>query len=252
MNKTVIVTGGAQGIGKGIARHLLAAGHAVVIADIDTEAGEETRQEYRGSSELLFIPTDVADENSVSECVSRSIDRFQRLDVLINNAGIAHAHSGPVEKLSLHSWNKVIATNLTGCFLMVKHAIPHLRRTKGAIVNIASTRAFQSEPDTEPYSASKGGLVSLTHSLAISLGPDIRVNCISPGWIDASTWKKTSAQKTSSLSADDHAQHPAGRVGIPADIAELVGYLISDSAGFVTGQNFIADGGMTKKMIYVA
>jgi len=252
MKKTVIVTGGAQGIGKGIAKHLLAAGYAVVIADIDTAAGEEISQEYKGLGKVLFIPTDVADENSARECVSLSIDRFQRLDALINNGGIAQAHSGPVEKLSLHSWNKVIATNLTGCFLMAKHAVPHLRLTHGAIVNIASTRAFQSEPDTEAYSTSKGGLISLTHSLAVSLGPDIRVNCISPGWIDVSTWKKKSGRKTSSLSTEDHAQHPAGRVGTPADIAELVGYLISESAGFVTGQNFIADGGMTKKMIYVA
>lgn len=251
MTKTAIVTGGAQGIGKGIAKRLLAAGFAVVIADIDTEAGEEILQEYRSSGELLFIPTDVADENSARECISLSLARFQRLDVLINNGGIAQAHSGPIEKLSLESWNKVIATNLTGCFIMAKHSVPHLRRTQGTIVNIASTRAFQSEPDTEAYAASKGGLVSLTHSLAISLGPDIRVNCISPGWIDVSTWKKGSSQKTSSLSTEDHAQHPAGRVGTPADIAELVEYLISDRAGYITGQNFIADGGMTKKMIYV-
>ena len=252
MTKTAIVTGGAQGIGKGIAKRLLAAGFAVVIADIDTEAGEETMQEYRSAGELLFIPTDVADENSARECIRLSIARFQRLDALINNGGIAQAHNGPIEKLSLHSWNKVIATNLTGCFIMAKHSVPHLRRTHGTIVNIASTRAFQSEPDTEAYAASKGGLVSLTHSLAISLGPDIRVNCISPGWIDVSTWKKRSARKTSSLSTEDHAQHPAGRVGTPADIAELVEYLISDRAGYITGQNFIADGGMTKKMIYVA
>jgi NAD(P)-dependent dehydrogenase (short-subunit alcohol dehydrogenase family) len=252
MKKTVIVSGGAQGIGKGIAGHLLAAGHAVVIADIDPGAGAETRQEYQGSGEVLFIPTDVADENSVRECVSLSIDRFQRLDALINNAGIAQAHSGPVEELSLASWDKVIATNLTGCFLMAKYAVPHLRRTKGAIVNIASTRVLQSEPDTEAYSASKGGLVSLTHSLAVSLGPDIRVNCISPGWIDTSAWQKNSARKASPLSPEDHTQHPAGRVGTPADIAELVAFLISASAGFITGQNFVADGGMTKKMIYVA
>jgi NAD(P)-dependent dehydrogenase (short-subunit alcohol dehydrogenase family) len=251
MKKTVIVTGGAQGIGKGITRHLLAAGYAVVIADIDTEAGEETLQEYIRSGEIFFSPTDVADENAVRECVRRSMERFGRLDALVNNAGTAHAHSGPVENLSLHSWNKVIATNLTGCFLTVKHAAPHLRQTKGAIVNIASTRALQSEPHTEAYCASKGGLVSLTHSLAISLGPDIRVNCISPGWIDVCAWQKSSARKTVALTRKDYSQHPAGRVGTPADIAELVGYLVSDNAGFVTGQNFIADGGMTKKMIYV-
>jgi len=125
-----------------------------------------------------------------------------------------------------------------------------LQRTKGAIVNIASTRAIQSEPNTEAYSASKGGILALTHSLAMSLGPDIRVNCISPGWIDVSEWKKSQQAKKPHLTKMDHAQHPAGRVGKPEDIAALVAFLISDEAGFITGQNFVVDGGMTKKMIY--
>ena len=107
-------------------------------------------------------------------------------------------------------------------------------------MNIASTRALQSEPDTEAYAASKGGLVALTHALALSLGPEVRVNCISPGWIAHQPVRRK-----------DHAQHPAGRVGQPQDVAELVAYLLSDAAGFVTGQNFVIDGGMTKKMIYV-
>jgi NAD(P)-dependent dehydrogenase (short-subunit alcohol dehydrogenase family) len=106
-------------------------------------------------------------------------------------------------------------------------------------VNIASTRALQSEPDTEAYAASKGGLVALTHALAMSLGPRVRVNCVSPGWI-----------AHTSVRRKDHAQHPVGRVGNDQDVAELVAYLISDAAGFVTGQNFVIDGGMTKKMIY--
>jgi NAD(P)-dependent dehydrogenase (short-subunit alcohol dehydrogenase family) len=153
---------------------------------------------------------------------------------------MAGPHDGPVEKLSLARWNRRIAVNLTGAFLMAKHAVPHLRRARGAIVNIASTRAGQSEPHTEAYSASKGGLVALTHALANSLGPEVRVNCVSPGWIAHQPVRKK-----------DHAQHPVGRVGRDADVAELVAYLISDAAGFVTGQNFVIDGGMTKKMIYV-
>jgi len=133
---------------------------------------------------------------------------------------------------------------------MAKHAVPHLRAARGVIVNIASTRALQSEPHTEAYSASKGGLVALTHALAISLGPDVRVNCVSPGWIDTRSWTKRSRRSSDPLPPEDHAQHPAGRVGTPGDVAELVLYLISDRAGFVTGQNFVADGGMTRKMIY--
>ena len=159
---------------------------------------------------------------------------------MINNAGIADPSGTPVEKLALKDWNRKIAVNLTGVFLMTKHCTPHLRRARGAIVNIASTRALQSEPHTEAYAAAKGGVVALTHALAMSLGPRIRVNCISPGWI----------AKTK-LSKRDHAQHPVGRAGRPEDIGALIAYLISDEAGFVTGQNFVVDGGMTRKMIYL-
>ena len=144
-----------------------------------------------------------------------------------------------MEKLALREWNRRIGTNLTAAFLMTKHAATLLRRSGGAIVNIASTRALQSEPDTEAYAASKGGLVGLTHALAMSLGPEVRVNCVSPGWIAHTPVRKK-----------DHAQHPVGRVGRDQDIAALVAYLISDAAGFITGQNFVVDGGMTKKMIY--
>jgi NAD(P)-dependent dehydrogenase (short-subunit alcohol dehydrogenase family) len=156
----------------------------------------------------------------------------------------------PVEQLALESWNRQLGVNLTGAFLMAKHAAPHLRAARGAIVNVASTRALQSEANTEAYSASKGGLVALTHALAVSLGPAVRVNCVSPGWIDVSGWQKSAPRQPASLSAADHAQHPAGRVGTPEDIAAMVAFLLSDAAGFVTGQNFVVDGGMTRKMIY--
>jgi NAD(P)-dependent dehydrogenase (short-subunit alcohol dehydrogenase family) len=116
-----------------------------------------------------------------------------------------------------------------------------LKRAAGSIVNIASTRALMSEPGSPAYAASKGGLIALTHSLAVTLGPGVRVNCVSPGWIDTGT---------APLRAQDHRQHPAGRVGRPEDVASLVFYLSSPEAAFVTGQNFIADGGMTRKMIY--
>jgi NAD(P)-dependent dehydrogenase (short-subunit alcohol dehydrogenase family) len=124
---------------------------------------------------------------------------------------------------------------------MTKHAAPHLRRARGAVVNIASTRALQSEPDTEAYAAAKGGVVALTHAMAMSLGPAVRVNCISPGWIDTGKHR---------ISRADHGQHPAGRVGRVEDIAELVAFLLSEKSGFTTGANFVVDGGMTRKMIY--
>jgi NAD(P)-dependent dehydrogenase (short-subunit alcohol dehydrogenase family) len=228
LEKTVLITGGAQGIGRGIARRLAAQGWQVAVADLQR------------SSDFFFVRTNVASEPAVRACVRAVVKRFGRLDALINNAGIADPHAGPVDKLALREWNRRLGINLTGPFLMAKHCVPHLRRARGAIVNIASTRALQSEPDTEPYAASKGGLVALTHALAMSLGPRIRVNCVSPGWIAHTPVRKK-----------DHAQHPVGRVGRDEDVAALVGFLISDQAGFITGQNFVVDGGMTKKMIYV-
>lgn len=156
-----------------------------------------------------------------------------------------------MEQLSLEAWNRVLAVNLTGAFLCVKHAAPHLRQTRGAVVDIASTRALQSEPHTEAYSASKGGLLALTHALAISLGPAVRVNAISPGWIEVSNWKKSGRRRPPTLRPVEHAQHPAGRVGTPEDIATMAAFLLSEVSGFITGQNFIVDGGMTRKMIYV-
>jgi NAD(P)-dependent dehydrogenase (short-subunit alcohol dehydrogenase family) len=227
--KAALITGGAQGIGQAIARRLAAGGWEVAVADV------------RRTREFFSTRTDVSREAQVRACLRAVLKRFGRLDALVNNAGLTGPHDGPVEKLALAKWNRRLAVNLTGAFLMAKHAVPHLRRTRGAIVNIASTRALQSEPGTEAYAASKGGLVALTHALALSLGPAVRVNCVSPGWIDT---------RGAKLSRQDHAQHPAGRVGRPEDIAALVAYLLSDDAGFVTGQNFTADGGMTKKMIY--
>jgi NAD(P)-dependent dehydrogenase (short-subunit alcohol dehydrogenase family) len=119
------------------------------------------------------------------------------------------------------------------------------------MVNIASTRAFQSEANTEAYAAAKGGLVALPHALAISLGPDVGVNCIAPGWMDVRAWKKGNRGPFLDLRLIDHAQHPVGRVGKPEDIAALAAFLLSDQAAFITGRIFIVDGGMARKMIYV-
>jgi NAD(P)-dependent dehydrogenase (short-subunit alcohol dehydrogenase family) len=143
--------------------------------------------------------------------------------------------------LSLEEWSRVLATNLTSTFLFARAAAAMLSEAQGAIVTIASTRARMSEPDTESYAAAKGGLVALTHALAISLGPRVRANVISPGWIDVGK---------DPIRPRDHAQHPAGRVGRPEDVASLAAWLLHPDQGFVTGGEFVVDGGMTRKMIY--
>jgi NAD(P)-dependent dehydrogenase (short-subunit alcohol dehydrogenase family) len=250
MNKgrVAIVTGGGQGIGKAIVKRLLEDGLRVVIAEMDEEAGRETLQECHVLGECVFMHADISDEAAVRAVVRETVASFRRVDILINNPGFLSTSRFEGE---LAEWNRVLAVNLTGAFLCAKFSAAHLAKTKGSIVNIASTRALMSEPDTEAYSASKGGVVALTHSLALSLGPDVRVNCISPGWIEVSRWKKRRTRRAAKLTEMDHKQHPAGRVGRPEDIASLTAYLISSEAGFITGANFIVDGGMTRKMIYV-
>jgi NAD(P)-dependent dehydrogenase (short-subunit alcohol dehydrogenase family) len=227
-----LVTGAARGIGRGVAERLLAEGWEVVSLDLSFEDGGCGRT----------VVCDVSDEVAVAEAFADCADLLgDGLDLLVNSAGVAGPVSGPVEDLSLSDWNRWIGTNLTGTFLMVRAAVPHLRRAKGSVVNLSSTRARMAEPHTEAYCASKGGVEGLTQALAVSLGPEVRVNAIAPGWIVTGDW--------SELSDEDHAQHPVGRAGRVEDIAEAVVWL--SGAGFTTGQVITIDGGMTRKMIYV-
>jgi NAD(P)-dependent dehydrogenase (short-subunit alcohol dehydrogenase family) len=228
--RVALVTGGAHGIGLATARRLLRDGFRVVVADRNPPPDDLAAR---------FVATDVTSEDSVRALVAGIAAAEGRLDALVSNAGTMVRKK--LRELSLADWSRVIATNLTATFLLAREAETMLRNARGAIVAIASTRARQSEPDTESYAASKGGLVALTHALAMSLGPEVRVNCVSPGWIEV---------KGATLSEEDHAQHPAGRVGRPDDIAALVAWLVGPESGFVTGAEFISDGGMTRKMIY--
>lgn len=250
--KTAVITGAGQGIGRVTAKAFAAAGAAVVIADIDRDAGEEAEALLRGAgAEAVFIRCDVAREGDVRRLFRKTARLFGRVDALINNAAIMG--QGDIFSRSKAEWDRVLAVNLGGAYLCSREAARLMKRRKsGVIINIASTRALMSEPGTEPYSASKGGILALTHSLAVSLGPlGIRVNAVSPGWIEVSEHKKRALAHAPVLSEADHKQHPAQRVGRAEDIAELCLFLASDKAGFITGANIVADGGMTIKMIYV-
>lgn len=231
-----LVTGAAQGIGKCIARHLLVEGWSVLGMDADAAAAREASDEL----ETEILPGDVSAEKDVKSAISRAVAQYGGLDGLVNNAGVSTFK--PLEKCTLKDWQRVLSVNLTGPFLCTKHAAAHLKKRGGSIVNIASSRAVMSEAGTEAYSASKGGLVALSHASAVSLGPMVRVNCVSPGWIEV--------RKGASHSREDHLQHPVGRVGLPQDVAYLVSFLLSDKSAFITGAHYVIDGGMTRKMIY--
>lgn len=249
-DKVYLVTGGARGIGRAIARRLAEDGARVCIVDLDRHAGRDAEAEY--GERVRFVAGNVGVERDVRRAVAACVKWGKRLDGVVNNASIAKPAVGPIDKLTLATWQRYLDANLTSVFLTTKHAVKHLKKARGAIVNLGSTRAAQSEPETEPYAACKGGVVALTHALAISLGPEIRVNCISPGWVATDELAPRDQRRAAKLSPADHAQHPVGRVGRPDDIAGLCAWLLSAQAGFVTGQNVVADGGMSKKMIYRA
>lgn len=255
--RRVLITGGAQGIGRGIAQAVLGAGGSVCIGDTDADAGRAALEEWDVGDRALFVRVDVAKEAQVARFVDRAAAHFGAIHGLVNNAGIPDPVSGPLERLEVREWQRRLDASLGGAFLCSKHALPALRAAAtggdvgaASIVNIASTRAHQSEPDCEAYAAAKGGLVAFTHALAVSAGPAVRVNCISPGWIATDAWRKPAARRRPKLSKRDHAQHPAGRVGTPEDIGALAVHLLSPTSGFTTGQEFIVDGGMTRLMRY--
>jgi NAD(P)-dependent dehydrogenase (short-subunit alcohol dehydrogenase family) len=243
-----LVTGAGQGIGRGIAARFVAEGARVVVMDTQQAAVDDAADEY-GEAVHAQVGS-VADEADVRRVVAQARKWGGRLDILVNNAALANPDNGPIEELTLADWSRVIDTNLTGAFLLAKHCVPHLRTQRGPIINITSTRAFMSEKNGEAYGATKAGLIGLTHALASSLGPDIRVNAIAPGWIATDAWKPRNKRKPPELRDIDHAQHPVGRVGRPEDVAGLCAYLASSDAGFITGQVFTVDGGMTRTMIY--
>ena len=225
-NKIVIVTGGAQGIGRCIAEEFEKLGATVCV--IDKQQGDH------------FVG-DLADKQVLEQFVKEVIAQHGHVDYLINNAlPLMKGMMKGINECSYEEFQYALSVGVTAPFYLAKLFAPHFAKG-AAIVNISSSRDRMSQPQTESYTAAKGGIAALTHALAVSLAGKVRVNSISPGWIDTAY---------TVYEGSDAIQQPAGRVGNPMDIANMVLFLCSDKAGFITGENICIDGGMTRQMIY--
>jgi len=221
-DKVVVVTGGARGIGKCICEEFRKAGAKVCVIDL---------------LENEYFQGDIADKETLERFAEKVLADYGHVDYLINNA--APLFKG-IENCTYEEFSYALSAGVTAAFYLTKLFMPHF--AKGAsVVNISSSRDRMSQPQSESYTAAKGGIAALTHALAVSLGGRVRVNSISPGWIDTDYRV---------YEGPDATQQPAGRVGNPPDIANMVLYLCSEMAGFITGENICIDGGMTRQMIY--
>lgn len=228
VNKNVIVTGGAQGIGKAIVQAFTNLGAQAIIID-KNEPDFSCAYYFRGN---------LAEQDTLSEFAQAVIAKYDKIDFLINNAGLSKA--GLLSGCSYEDFLYVQKIGATAPYFLTCLFKDYFNKG-AAIVNISSSRQFMSQEYTESYSASKGGIGSLTHAMAVSLAGRVRVNAISPGWIDTTG---------STFGCADKEQHPVKRVGVPEDIAKAVIFLCSDDSSFITGQNIVIDGGMSKLMIY--
>lgn len=243
-DKVVLITGAANGIGKSIAKAYCEADAKVILADIDENNGLKLEKEFKSQGyEAFFYKVDLKTSDQIVEMMKCIVREYGKIDVLINNAGISKFKS--LFDLKIEEWDEIINVNLRSAFITSREFAKHNKNTSyGRIINISSTRYLMSEPSSEAYAASKGGIVSLTHALAISLSKEkITVNSISPGWIQNSNYE--------GLSSEDHKQHPSLRVGKPEDIARVCLFLTDEKNDFINGENIVIDGGMTKKMIYL-
>lgn len=240
--RRVFVTGGGHGIGRAIVEAFCAVSDRVAFCDIDGKRGNEVA----AATGARFIALDVCDKYALESAVQCLLDEWGDLDVIVNNVGISSFE--PITQTSVEHFDMVISTNLRSAFITSRLMALH-REKQGAsnpygrIVNLCSTRYLQSEPGAEAYAASKGGIWSLTHALAVSLAPyHITVNCIAPGWI--------TVNDDEVLRPEDHSFHLSGRVGCVEDIARTCLFLCDRASGFINGQCITVDGGVTKKMIY--
>ncbi|NKX63747.1 SDR family oxidoreductase [Labrenzia sp. 5N] len=235
--KIALVTGGRSGIGRAIARRLQNEGARVFTA----QRGEDTEFEY--------VQADFADMEAPARIIEDVVTKGGRLDVLVNNAGLMQ--EAAIEDMSLADWQHSLAVNLTAPFLMIKHALPHLRQTRGSIVNVGSIEGIGCNPLHAAYSASKAGLHGLTRAVAVDHGKDgVRCNAVAPGWIDTEFNLEfiKATPDPDAFRRDIGKIHPAGRTGKPEEVAALVAFLAAEESGFVTGQVYTVDGGRMTRL----
>ncbi len=244
MKKAFIVTGGANGIGRAIVEAVVGEGGLALVIDPDEASGAMLKARY-SPEQFRFFAGDISDRAMLEDFVPRAAAAAGEIGALINNACFS---LGGLQSCGYEDFEKVLRVGVVAPFYLSKLLMPHFAKG-AAIVNIASTRAFMSQPDTESYSAAKGGILALTHAMSATLAGRVRVNAISPGWIDTGAYQHEEGY-VPSYSVGDLKQHPAGRVGRPEDIARMALYLCSGAAGFIDGENITIDGGMTKLMIY--
>jgi NAD(P)-dependent dehydrogenase (short-subunit alcohol dehydrogenase family) len=244
-DRVAVITGSASGIGRATALEFAKEGARVIVADIDLPGARETVEQIESAEGwALPIETDVSSPDSVQELVEQVIQSFGKVDILINNAAIQVNKT--VEETTFEEWNQEIGVNLGGVFLCSKLFLPHLRRSKGCIVNMASVNGFFVEPSCAGYCATKGGIIALTKAMAIDHGKDgVRVNCICPGYIDAGlAWGYFEAQPNPAESRKAAGQlHALGRIGQPEEVARIAVFLASDDASFMTGSAVVVSGG---------
>lgn len=247
-NRVALVTGAAMGIGKAIAVLFAKEGARVIAVDVNQSAGAETEREIReAGGECLFLQADVSSEPQVESTVRAGSQRFGPVDVLLNNAGIAH--ECPAHLLNLEDWKRVLDVNLMGMFLCAKHVLPGMLEMKrGAIVNITSIQALFGFPGYPHYAASKGGIISMTRQMAREYASaGIRVNCIAPGTVDTpmNVHVLKRVPDPQALREAWNKMHPLGRFGQPIDVAQGALFLAGDESSWITGQCLSIDGGVS-------
>jgi NAD(P)-dependent dehydrogenase (short-subunit alcohol dehydrogenase family) len=245
--KVVLITGAAKGIGKGCAQVLGKLGAGIAVVDLDAAAGPlAARQIEASGGRAVFLRADVSKTDDVRKMISHLLEVFGRLDALINNAG--YHISKNVEDTSEQEWDYIINTNLKSVFLCSKYAIPHLRKTRGTIINMSSMVGLVGQRNAGAYSASKGGMIAMTKGMALDFAPDgIRVNCICPGWVETPLVEDWFNQQPDPQAAKDYiyGRHPLGRIATPDEVANAVAFLCSEESSFITGVALALDGGVT-------